>query len=210
MHFLSRVADYVTLSLLWVLCSLPIVTLGASTTALYRVAINAREDKQTNSSAFFAAFRANFKKATILWLILLAVGAILVFCIWALPRQAEDTSKLSVILMYTGAFMLFLLCAFEMAHTFPMLAYFENSVGAFLRNSLLLSLLSPLRTIACAVLMLLPFLVLYFMTKIFLFTLPLWICLWPGMASHTASGLLLKIYHKYLIPKTDEDSDPKI
>ena len=202
MNFLSRVADYVTLSLLWVLCSLPIVTLGASTAALDRIMLNEREDKQTNCAAFFAAFRSNFKKATILWLILLAAGALLILCLWALGRLPETAGKAVDILLHAGVLLLFLVWMFGMVHTFPMTSYFENTVGGILRNSLLVSLLSPLRTLGCMILMLLPFPLAFFAADIFLYTLPLWICLWPGAAAYISGGWLLKIYRKFLIPKT--------
>ena len=66
------------LNLLWILCSLPIFTMGAATTALYYSTLKiVRGEDSHLTKLFFRSFRQNFKQATLLWLILLAVGALL-------------------------------------------------------------------------------------------------------------------------------------
>ena len=66
------------LNLLWMVCSLPVFTAGAATAALYDVTLRlAREEEPPLTRQFFKAFRENFRQATILWLILLAVGILL-------------------------------------------------------------------------------------------------------------------------------------
>ena len=62
------------LNLLWFLCSLPIFTIGASTTALYYVSLKIVQGEDSNlTRLFFRSFRQNFRQATTLWLILLAI-----------------------------------------------------------------------------------------------------------------------------------------
>ena len=66
------------LNLLWFVCSIPIVTIGASTTALYYAALKVVRDEDSHvGAAFFRSFRQNFRQATVLWLILLGIGAFL-------------------------------------------------------------------------------------------------------------------------------------
>ena len=66
------------LNLLWAICSIPIVTIGAATTGLYYVMLKlARGEEGNVTKMFFRSFRENFKQATVLWLILLAVGLFL-------------------------------------------------------------------------------------------------------------------------------------
>ena len=78
-RFLNLVADLVALHVLWLLCSLPIVTIGASTTALYYASMRRiRTDESHVHQNFFRSFRQNFRQSTILWLIMLVVGAVLV------------------------------------------------------------------------------------------------------------------------------------
>ena len=66
------------LNILWFLCSLPIFTIGAATTALYYASLKIVREEETNVTAmFFRSFRENFKQATGIWLILLALLAVM-------------------------------------------------------------------------------------------------------------------------------------
>ena len=72
---LTKLTYSAYLNILWLVCSLPIVTIGASTTALFYVTLKMAEDRDDGlTRMFFKAFRENFKPATKLWLILLAVA----------------------------------------------------------------------------------------------------------------------------------------
>ena len=71
MQFLTRLADLVILNILWILFSLPIVTLGASTTALYRSVLTLIDGGGSSTVLlFWNAFRSNFKQSTLLFLVL--------------------------------------------------------------------------------------------------------------------------------------------
>lgn len=74
-RFLYFVADVVTLHILWILYSLPLITIGASTTALYYSCMKRiRTGEGYVSQNFRKAFRQNFRQSTILWLGLAAVS----------------------------------------------------------------------------------------------------------------------------------------
>lgn len=72
---MGRIGDLVFANILWLVCSLPIVTAGASTLGLFTVVnkMAAKED-YTVRTDFFGAFKRDFKQATALWLVVLAVG----------------------------------------------------------------------------------------------------------------------------------------
>ena len=73
----ETVLNLVILNVLWLVCSLPIITIGASGAALYSVLFKMVEDKDTRiTRQFFAAFRGNARRATGIWLILLVVIAV--------------------------------------------------------------------------------------------------------------------------------------
>ncbi|MBQ3158991.1 MAG: YesL family protein [Clostridia bacterium] len=74
MRFLTAAFDILALSVLWVVFSLPIFTMGAASTALYSAAyhhVRKGEDYLWNS--FFSAFKENFKRSTLTWLVALAI-----------------------------------------------------------------------------------------------------------------------------------------
>ena len=72
---MSRIFDMMCLNVLWLVCSLPIFTIGASTTAMYTVMLKVVKNEEGYIvKGFFKAFKENFKKSTIIWLILLVIG----------------------------------------------------------------------------------------------------------------------------------------
>ena len=78
MVFLSKVANLMILNVLTIICCIPIFTAGAAITALYYVTIKmARGDDPYIIKGYFKSFKENFKQATIIWLIMLVVIAII-------------------------------------------------------------------------------------------------------------------------------------
>ena len=100
-RFLTRVADMVILSLLWLIGSLPLFTLGISSTALY-YAVNKSliEDRGTVSEEFFRACRRSFRQATLSFLALAVPESILLadcFMTHYLKGQQAATGNLWII-----------------------------------------------------------------------------------------------------------------
>ena len=69
---LTAIIDVIWAGLLWLLCSLPLITLGASSAALYYGVVKCiRHERGSLTKSFFRAFRGNFRTATPLWLLCL-------------------------------------------------------------------------------------------------------------------------------------------
>ena len=127
------------LNLLWAICSIPIVTIGAATTGLYYVMLKlARGEEGNVTKMFFRSFRENFKQATVLWLILLAVGLFLgadgyilyhLRLISAGPAAVFWTILLAVVLAAAVFYTIILI------YVFPLVASVENTNLAMLKNS---------------------------------------------------------------------------
>ena len=68
MHFkgMEKVADLIVINLLFILCSIPIVTIGASATAMHYTLRRWREGQGSLAKDFFRSFRLNFRQATAL------------------------------------------------------------------------------------------------------------------------------------------------
>ncbi|SHI31508.1 YesL family protein [Pseudobutyrivibrio xylanivorans] len=80
MEFLSKVTDYIILNLLTLLCSIPIITIGAAHTAKYYTSMKiVRGEEPSVTKSYFKSFRENFSQVTIAWLIILLVGLVLAF-----------------------------------------------------------------------------------------------------------------------------------
>ena len=130
------------LNLLWFVCSLPVVTLGAASTALYYVTLKLARGEEGNVTAmFFQAFRRDFKQATGMWLILLGAGLFLGadgYILYHLRLTAQGpaavmwTVLLAVIIAAAVMYVIVLLYAF------PLLASVSNTVKAMLKNAFLI------------------------------------------------------------------------
>ena len=158
-QLLLRVSDVVALSLLWLLCSLPILTLGASTSALYYTAMKlVRQRGDSAIAMFFHAFKENLRASLPVTLILLAVGYALVV----------DYSLLAEKMGGGGSPVFHGLCivvlAFYVAFAsllFPVLAKFRCTLKQLLRNVLLLMVQHPLATVAVTAMHLIPVWLIY-------------------------------------------------
>ena len=130
------------LNLLWFLCSIPIFTIGASTTALYYACLKiVRDEERPIAAMFFHSFKENFKQATQLWLILLGVGLVLGvdgYILYHLRQISEGpaavlwTLVLAVVIASAVVYVIVLL------YVFPLLASFSNTNLAMLKNAFLL------------------------------------------------------------------------
>ena len=131
---LTKLTYSAYLNILWLVCSLPIVTIGASTTALFYVTLKMAEDRDDGlTRMFFKAFRENFKPATKLWLILLAVGSFLAADGFVLRRMWSENifwTLLTAVLI--GAAVLY---GIVLLYAFPLLARFENTTFRHPENS---------------------------------------------------------------------------
>ena len=115
---MERVWSLIVLNVLWLVCSLPVGTMGASCAALYQVLgkLIAGEDGHV-ARQFFRAWGENWKKATPVWLILLAVAALCGF----------------------DLYMALQLAAMVMTFAFPLMARYENTWRNHLKNAMLVA-----------------------------------------------------------------------
>lgn len=132
------------LNTLWLLCSLPIVTIGASTTALYSVTLKIASDEESNvTKQFFHNFKRDFKQATRLWLIALVVGIFLGIDFYIVNELKSHTSGAGAILW---TLLLAILIVATIVYTivllylFPLIAYFENTDFNMIKNSFLIGI----------------------------------------------------------------------
>lgn len=130
------------LNLLWLVCSIPVFTVGAATSALYAVTLKiARNEEGNITRQFFFAFRSNFVQATQVWLILLAVGAVLGTDIYVLLHLSAASTGTMAIVLTIGLAMVIVSCivlAIIAMYAFPLIASVENTNLAMIKNSFLI------------------------------------------------------------------------
>lgn len=133
---LNLIGDVVVLHFLWLVCSLPLVTIGASNTALYYAMMKrVRTNEGQVTSNFFQAFRANLRQATALWLITAAVAAVL----WLDLNFCTTWESAAAKVMLVGCSLLLIPCWMVLLYLFPVLAKFTGSLYDTFKNALLMS-----------------------------------------------------------------------
>jgi len=132
----SQILDCILLSFLWILFSLPVITIGASTVALYHTVHKViRREEGHVWQVFWRAFRRDIKRATLLWLIMLLIcGVLLVNCYLAFFFSWSHTSL--QVLMQIAAVFLVAVFAIWLQFWFPYLARFDDPIGRILKNTL--------------------------------------------------------------------------
>ncbi len=136
-RFMGRVSDLIILNFLWIFSSLPLFTIGASTKALYSVSLNlANESEGSIIKDYFKAFKDNFKKSTILWLIILASSSVLAINSIFWPRFQSVLGYLAMIVI-AFFIIVFLLV---IPYVFPTISKSDISIIKSLKLSFLLSM----------------------------------------------------------------------
>lgn len=164
MRFMSNVADIVALNLVWLVCCLPIVTIGPACTAMcYTARSIANGDGPVILKTFFRAFRENFRQSLILFLILLfplcMAGAYLLMA----ASGGLDHIPVLKYLCYLSMAIVCVVCSY----VYPLLAHFDNTVGNTLKNAFLLPLANPFLALVVTALNLLPVLLLLINSAMF-------------------------------------------
>ena len=133
MRTLSTLADIVVLNLLTLLCSLPVITGGAALTALNDACIRlVRAEDNELARDYFRAFKANFKKATLAWLLFLA-AALLLYLDYLAARTYVPPLRV-------GIFAIALIGLAIAFYFFPLLARYENTIKATFQNAVRLAI----------------------------------------------------------------------
>lgn len=202
MRAMSRIGDLLLLNLMFLITCVPIVTIGAASTAMYTLCFRFDTDRERGLiKSYFQAFRDNFKQATVLWLIILLCGAtacINVYIFYSLSAVVPFVYVLFLIL-----FVLVLLIA---AYAFPLLSQFNNSNKATLKNALILCLAYLPRSIVIVVVNVFPFALMLVNFYIFLNAAFLWAAIYFSAAAYINSFLLKKVFAPYL-PKEENETE---
>ncbi len=122
-NFIGKLVDMLLLTVLWAVCSIPVVTLGASTTALYYVMLKLAEDKEgAIFQSFFRAFKENFKQATVCWLIMLFFGLVLGGDFYICIKRMDSSAAKTLLIVF---FVLAFVYGMIFTYLFPVLARCE-------------------------------------------------------------------------------------
>ena len=206
-RFMTLVFDIALLSILFTVCSLPVVTFGASAAALYSVMLRrVRNEEGAILKGFFQAFRENFRQGTIAGLIFIAIN-LLMFLDYRLISVIQNVTLAAV--SAAAIMMVVLMTAGVFAYVFPLIARYENSLRAAFNNAWRLAVINLPKTIVLVVLNNLPILFLVLRTDIFVPFIMLWCFILAGTAAYINSKILRGIFDKLFPDETAGDESGK-
>ena len=200
---MDKVAGLFWLNLLTFICSLPVITAGASVTACYYVTLKmARNEEGYITKSFFRSFRQNFRQSTIIWLLMLLFVVIFFLDYRMLGITAPGGEKLvpfanAVFIVICAVAMTFLMIGI---YVFPILAKFDNTIKNTIKNAFIMSVLNLPKTLLLLVInMIFPALfVLAVMTDRALWMIPFIICFGISGSAYFCSKIYVGIFDKYL------------
>lgn len=193
--FLNKLGDIIVANLLFLVCCIPIITIGPALTALYHCMLRTvKGNNNGTTKTFFRAFKENFRQSLIVWLGLLAVGFILFLNIRFLQNTASVVSK-PLFYVSLGIAGLVIILAL---YIFPVIAAFANTTVNLLKNAYVFAFLHFPSTLAIAVITILPMFMTYRDIKLF----PLYACCWFffgfGLTAYVNSLLLYRMFKPFL------------
>ncbi|PKM74386.1 MAG: hypothetical protein CVU91_00535 [Firmicutes bacterium HGW-Firmicutes-16] len=146
LRFLEVFADLCIVSIYWLVCCIPIVTIGASSAALYSTATKAiRDEKGTLTKTFFSEFRDSLRQGIFLSLIFVGGCGLLIFYNFlgeSIPSEAGY-----FIAYWAVVILLTLILTGTFIYVFPLLAHFRQKTWTLLRTGFYLSVGYPIKTL---------------------------------------------------------------
>lgn len=192
---IDKAVDCVWLSILWLVCCIPVITIGAATTAMYYVVNkNIRHDRGSLTSEYFKFFKENFKQATAIWLIVAGIYIILGFDYLVLLQMIRSGSNIA------GFFILFLIITILLAmwsvYLFPYLARFKDTVRQTIKNTFVMALSNSLWSVLIVILLVFSLLA--------VLTYPMLSIIIPAVYQLLKNQIIERVFLKYMDPEDIE------
>ncbi len=193
-QFLSRVGDLILVNVLFLLCCLPVVTIGAAQAALTKVTQDYILDNDRGVwKPFLKAFRQNFKQATAVWL---AEAVILVSLVCDfLLIKTYFTGTLATVMYVLLAALAILVCCVS-AYMLPLLVRYENTLRQHLGNAVVLAVIKLPRTVGLVALDLMPLLIALLSLSVFTQTLIFWLIVGFAFVAYLRANLLRPVFRE--------------
>lgn len=144
--FLSRLWDMVKLNFMWFLCSIPIVTMGAATTAAFSLTLKMVDEEEGYiCGPFLKEFKANIKNGSIM-------GVLFLVASYALYLDLQFFHAANAVgeggFLFLAIFVIGMVLTYtHFIYAFPLQARYENSIINTMRNSFRISLKYILKTV---------------------------------------------------------------
>lgn len=190
-RLMMRVTNLVCLNVLWIIGCIPVVTAGASTTAMYSVLFTYLNDTDDAVlKPFLKAFRENFRQVTPVWLMHILVAAALGAGVLYMTLGVETWVKVIfgiVLFIYIGA----------ASYCYPLFARYHTTWKAAIFNSFALTFRHLLTSVSVVIINAVPVALLLIEPKLFWRTILVWTLIGFSLCAYLNAKLLLLVFRQY-------------
>ncbi len=190
------------ISMCFVLCCLPVVTIGAASTAMCSIHLPSSDDSGVLKK-YFSAFKNNFSQATLIWLIFL--GPLLLLC---------ASLYLSFMFTFPGSYVMRIMTPIcsslfmsTISYVFPLQARYENPIRTTIRNAFVLGIFAFLPGLLMSAITLLPIILFLLNLDIFIYVLPLWQVAGFSLTAMINSAICMSVFSRLdPVPQSSDES----
>jgi uncharacterized membrane protein YesL len=204
----GNIGDIIVLNILFVICCIPVFTIGASMSALYYALMKKIRTGSIGgvTRMFFTGFKDNFKKSTLAWLLFLVVAFIfkLDFNLFGNGGPMENN------IIYYACVVLLMLVIFIAIYLFPVISAFENTLKNLIIQAAFLAAKNFIFTLIILILYTIPVYILLSSPQIFMVGIFVMAVAGFGVIAYCAALLFTKAFTPYLdeVTKKYSDDDP--
>ena len=193
MQTLMLIGDYMILNILFIVCSIPIVTIGAAQAGLYTgvKTLLDKDDDTPCTRSFFKGFSSGFGTITVVWTILGVIIALLAYCylvVHVFDTVGYKPQPWMIILAMA-------ICAVFQSNLTIFHANFGCTKKQLIKNVFFTCIAHPIRSIGVGVITWIPVLTFLFITPLFLQMTPIWIIGYYTIAFMINNIIMKKPYH---------------
>lgn len=196
--FMEKVMNLCLLGIFWALFSLPVITAGASTAAFFQYTLKlARDEEGYVWKTFWNGFKKNFFSATLLWIVMAAVGAFLAADLYSCQfLPFSGTVKWAVRILFVSIILVYLL---TLIYVFPLSAFFKISLKKVIKDSFVMAV-GNLHISAVALLIYgAGGLLTWYFTELFM--------VWFAFAGYLVSLLFRSVFERYMGSDVENDDE---
>lgn len=186
--FMCRLTDLVKLNFMWIICSLPIVTIGASTIAASAISLKIAEGQEGYVARdFLKAFKGNLKQG----IPMTFISLVSIWAVWLDFQIFRAVTENSTVFLIIGILTVYIL-GFAQLYVYPLLARYENTVLNSLKNSFKISMKYFLRSLLLVIILALEIVVMLWNFK----TMILILLIGPAFLNLTICSFAIVIFRE--------------
>jgi uncharacterized membrane protein YesL len=193
-QFFLFMGKLIALNLLWMITCIPVITIGASTTALFYCTLKLHKDKDISAWKFFwKSFRSNFLQSTAIWVLILVAAVLLWLERIAIGTMPQGLKHIfTYILAAAGLFLLLITL-----YVFPTVASFENKLLKLISHTLYFIFRQPGYAVAITAITCLPMYFTLVDAELFPVYLFVWLLCGFSLTAYADSWFLWRLFRPF-------------